>query len=97
MFSAIVYQLNSTGMCSKALRQAVLDYLQGNQARCYCDFVCQPVDHHDIDTEPIIQEDEIISSITDPQFQTELRWQKYVRCLKQGAWGDNIANLTCSV
>ena len=52
------------------------------------------VDHHDdynADTDPITQEDEFISSITDPQLQTELRWQKYVRCRKQGAWGDNIA------
>ena len=97
MFSSILHQLNSTGMCdfdSKALRRAVVEYLQANQARYYSDFVCQPVDQHDdynADTDPITQEDEIISSITDPQLQTELRWQKYVRCLKQGAWGDNIA------
>ena len=96
MFSAIVYQLNSSGVCdfdSKVLRQAVVDYLQANQVR-YCDFVCQPVDQHDdynADTEPITHEDGFISSITDPQLQTELRWQKYVRCLQQGAWGDNIA------
>ena len=96
MFSAIVYQLNSSGVCdfdSKVLRQAVVDYLQANQDR-YCDFVCQPVDQHDdyyADTDPITQEDEFISSITDLQLQTELRWQKYVRCLPQGAWGDNIA------
>ena len=97
MFSAIVYQLNSSGVCdfdSITLRQAVVDYLQANQARHYCDYVCQPVDQHDdynADTDPITQEDEFISSITDPQLQTELRWQKYVRCLQQGAWGDNIA------
>ena len=42
-------------------------------------------------TDPITQEDEFISYITDPQLQTELRWQKYVKYLKQGAWGDNIA------
>ena len=70
MFSAIVYQPNSSGVCdfdSKTLRQAVVDYLQANQAR-YCDFVCQPVDQHDdynTDTDPITQEDELISSITD--------------------------------
>ena len=96
MFSAILYQLNSTGVCdfdSNTLRKAVVDYLQANQAR-YCDFVCQPVHQHDdynADTDPITKEDEFINSITDPQLQTELRWQKYLRCLKQGAWGDNVA------
>ena len=61
MFSAIVYQLNSSGVCdfdSKALRQAVVDYLHANQARYYCDFVCQPVDQHDdynADTDPGIK------------------------------------------
>ena len=28
--------------------------------------------------------------MSDPQLQTEVRWQKYVRCLRQGAWGDHI-------
>ncbi len=41
--------------------------------------------------EPQTQEDEYIDSIEDPEFQTELRWQKYLRRLKRGAWGDNIA------
>ena len=60
--------------------------------------MCQPVaqnadssDDYNADTEPQIQEDKYIDSIADPELQTELRWQKYLRCLKQGAWGDNIA------
>ena len=58
-------------------------------------FWCQPVaqnadsnDDYNADTEPPTQEDECIDSIADPEL---LRWQKYLRCLKQGAWGDNIA------
>ena len=42
------------------------------------------------DTEQPTAEDEYIKSVSDPQLQTELRWQKYVRCLRQGAWGDRI-------
>ena len=42
------------------------------------------------DTEQPTAEDEYINSIGDPQLQAELRWQKYVRCLRQGGWGDNI-------
>ena len=93
MFSAIVYQLNSTGICEIRLRQTVADYLETNIAS-YCDFVCQPLAQnagYNADTEPPTQEDIYIASIADPQLQTELRWQKYLRCLKQGAWGDNIA------
>ena len=100
MFSAIVYQLNSSNICdfdSNALRQTVANYLEANKAS-YCDFVCQPVaqyadsnDDYNADTEPPTEEDEYIDSVADPQLQTELRWQKYLTCLKQGAWGDNIA------
>ena len=97
MFSAIAYQLNSSGICdfdSNALRQTVAHYLEANRAS-YCDFLCQPVaqnaDCNDADTEPPTQEDEFIDNIANPELQTELRWQKYLRCLKLGAWGDNIA------
>ena len=78
MFSAIVYQLNSIGICdvdSCVLRQNVADYLQANKAS-YCDFVCQPVERNDgynADTVTPTKEDEYIASIADPQLQTELR------------------------
>ena len=100
MFSAVAYQLNSTSICdfdSNTLRQTVADYLGANRAS-YCDFLFQPVaqnadssDYYNADTEPQTREDEYINSIADPELQTELRWQKYLTCLEQGAWGDNIA------
>ena len=31
-----------------------------------------------------------ISSIGDPNIQSQLRWQKYLQRLSEGAWGDNI-------
>ena len=60
MFSSILHQLNSSGVCEffgKTLRQAVV---RANQASYYCDFVCWPVDQHDdykADTDSITQED----------------------------------------
>ena len=42
------------------------------------------------DTKQPTDEDEYIYSIADPQLQTELRWQNYVRCLRRGAWGEHI-------
>ena len=96
MFNAIVYQLNSTGICdvdSQTLRQNVANYLRANKAS-YCDFVCQPVEQSDgynADTAAPTKEDIYIASISDPEIQTELRWQKYVQKLKEGAWGDHVA------
>ena len=95
MFRAIAYQLNSTGVCdidSNGLRQTIADFLEANKAQ-YWDFVCQPVAHNDrynADTEPPTEEDKYIESIADPQLQKQLRWKKYLRCLKNGAWGDHI-------
>ena len=94
MFSAISYQLQKNGVCnadSNKLRQKVADHLEANAA-LYCDFLCQPVSSEDVynaDTEQPTAEDEYINSVSHPQLQTELRWQKYVRCLRQGAWGDH--------
>ena len=95
MFSAIVYQLNSIGIHvdSQILRQNVVGYLQANKAS-YCDFVCQAVERNDgynADTVAPTKEDKYIASVADPQLQAELRWQKYLRQLEDGAWGDNIA------
>ena len=59
-----------------------------------CDFVCQPVQQTDgyiADTAAPTKEDTYIASIADPEMQTELRWQKYVQKLEEGAWGDHVA------
>ena len=56
--------------------------------------MCQPVETDDgyyADTVAPTKEDEYIASIADPQLQTELRWQKYLKQLEDGAWGENIA------
>ena len=59
----------------------------------YCDAVSQPIascDAYNADTEPPTVEDEYISSVSDPQLQLQLRWEKYLMCLRNGAWGDHI-------
>ena len=95
MFSAISYQLQNTGVCnvdSNELRQMLANYLEANTA-LYCDFPSQPVISHDdynADTEPPTAEDEYINIVANPQLQIQLRWQKYLRCLRKGAWGDHI-------
>ena len=101
MFSAVTYQLQSSGVCdieSHELRQMVVDHL-------YQDSVSQPVASNDIynaDTEPPTTDDAYINTITDivadPELQVQLRWEKYLNRLRNGAWGDHttlqgIANM----
>ena len=53
----------------------------------------QPIascDAYNADTEPLTGEDEYLSSVSDPQLQLQLRWKKYLKCLRNGAWGDHI-------
>ena len=62
-------------------------------APLYCHYLSQPVssdDSYNADTDQPTAEDEYINSVPNPQLQTELRWRKYLRCLRQGAWGDHI-------
>ena len=47
-------------------------------------------DDYNADTEPPTEEDKYIDSIADPQLQKQLRWKKYLRCWRNGAWGDHI-------
>ena len=45
---------------------------------------------YNADTEPPTDEDEYINSVSHPELQTQLRWDKYLRRLRQAAWGDHI-------
>ncbi len=54
----------------------------------------QPVASNDAfnaDNEPLDDEDAYIESVADPIVQQQLRWQKYLTRLSEGAWGDHIA------
>ena len=95
MFSAISHQLQTSDVCnvdSSELRQMVASHMEANAA-LYRGFVCQPVatnSKYNADTEPPTDEDEYINSVSDPELQTQLRWAKYLRLLRQNAWGDHI-------
>ena len=95
LFSSVAYQLQRVGhnINKSSLRQMVADYLS-EHADFYSAFVHQPVNSSDdmnADNEPIDDEDVYIESLYDPVVQHELRWQKYLRRMRKGAWGDNIA------
>ncbi len=95
MFSSIAYQLTNVGhdVNASTLRQMCVEYLAEN-SDVYSQFVHQPVASNgafNADNEPLDDEDTYIQSVTDPIVQQQLRWQKYLRRLTEGAWGDHIA------
>ena len=102
MFSAILRQVSGehSHYTTETLRQAVVDHLRENPYRdaertCqYRDFLSDVVrtdDAYNVDTEAPDVEDLIINSIADPHEQAERKWQKYLRRLQAGAYGDEIA------
>ena len=48
-------------------------------------------DASNADTEPPDEYDAYIASVKDPEEQAQLRWERYLCRLKNGAWGDYIA------
>jgi hypothetical protein len=96
LFSAIACQLESIGIDNinkDALRHQVVSYLAENSTR-FRDYVSQPVlstNPCNADTEPPTIEDDYIATVSDPDLQTELRWQRYLKRLLNGAWGDHVA------
>lgn len=69
------------------------NYLELNTASFH-DFMSQRVasnvdNIYNADTEPPDEEDEYRNNVTDRELQVQLRWEKYLRCLQQGAWGDH--------
>lgn len=94
LFHAIAYQLHSVGhdMNASTFRQIVTSYLSEHKDE-YNPFVHQPVRSNDgcsADNESIDAEDEYSESLSDPVVQRELRWQKYVRRMREGAWGTTL-------
>ena len=68
MFSAVSYQLQTTGVCNIE-RQKVADHLEAN-APLHCGFLSQSVssdDAYNTDTDQPTAEDEYINSVPDPQ------------------------------
>ena len=60
----------------------------------YHDFIAQPVESdnaYTADTEAPSDEDAFIDKVHDPEQQVQLRWERYVHRLRNGAWGDHVA------
>ena len=90
LFNAIAYQLQSVS--AREMRETVAKHLESNSV-FYSNFLAQPVasnNAYNADTEAPNDEDANIDTIANPQQQMLLRWQKYIRRFRNGAWGDHI-------
>ena len=95
LFSSVAYHLQNVGhnVDASTLRQMVVTYLS-DQSEFYSQYIPEAVasnNAYNADNEAPNAEDGLIQSVVDPVEQTQLLWQKYLRRLRQGAWGDNIA------
>ena len=95
LFSTITYQLQSIGIYNGSkdeLRKIVADHLDENST-FYRNYTSQPLASHDpynADTEAPTAEDAYIATIVDPELRAQLCWEKYLRRLRDGAWGDHV-------
>ena len=79
MFSAISHKLQRYANVDS--RELIASHMEANAA-LYRGFVCQPVatdSKYNADTDPPTDEDEYINSVSDPELQTQLRWE--TRCM----------------
>ena len=95
LFSAVLYQLESCGLFSSTvehLRQLVASYLEDHND-FYMNFMHDPElseDPYNADNEHPNAEDVYITSMPDPTIRSHLRWEKYLRRLRNDAWGDQL-------
>ena len=102
LFYAISVQLENVGIQqteSRDLRSAVARYMEQNPMITnelhYRNFISSAVGDDDsnfmnVDTEAPTEEDNLISTIEDKDTRAELLWTRYLKRLKQGAWGDHL-------
>ena len=89
LFSAVAYQLESVS--ASEMREIVANHLESNSV-FYRDFQAQPVQSgnaYNADTEAPSDQDANIDSIHDIEQQMQLRWERYIHRLRNGAWGDH--------
>ena len=75
------------------MRENVANYLDNNSV-FYHDFLAQPVESnnaYNADTDAPGDEDAFIDTVSDPEQQVQLRWERYIQRFRNGAWGNHVA------
>ena len=84
-------------MSAQELRSEVVEYLRENptvNTAHFPDFISEPFFSNNLynpDTEAPADSDYAISAVDNPLTRTQLRWQRYLDRLADGAWGDHVA------
>ena len=90
LFNAIAYQLQFTN--ASEMRESVATYLESN-AVFYCDFLAKHIrcsNAYNADTEAPNDDDAFINTVRNSEQQLQLRFEKYIHRLRNGAWGDHM-------
>ena len=98
MFLSVLHGLEILGIqpsvSVRTLRHQLSTFLENNpyspDNTHLKESLCAPVLDSCDTAEPTV-EDYVIESVSDPDVRADLRWQKYLRDLQEGAWGENIA------
>ena len=92
LFHAVLYQLDAfSGTVDDDLRQMVASYLDSHRD-FYVSFVPEPVEPIDplnADNEPLDADLEI-SIVSDSVLRAQKVWERFIRRLKAGAWGNHV-------
>ena len=91
LFNAVAYQLESVG--ASEMREIAANHFENNSV-FYRDFLAQPVhsgNAYNVDTEAPSDQDAMIDSVHDIELQMQLRWERYIKRFRNGAWGDHLA------
>ena len=92
MFAAVLRQMEFNGYQAQSIQQfrdSIAVFMEENSDR-YRSFVSINFSNEMNDTEPATKEDFILEQIQDLEVRTEMLWQRFLRRLKQNAWGDHI-------
>ena len=92
LFYAVLYQLDAFSGTVDDLRQIVASYLDSHRD-FYVNFVPEPVESDDplnADNEPLDAEDLEIARVSDSVLRAQKVWEKFIRRLKAGAWGNHV-------
>ena len=92
LFHSVLYQLDAFSGTVDDLRQMVASFLDSHRD-FYVSFVPEPVEPIDplnADNEPLDAEDLEIARVSDSVLRAQKVWERFIRRLKAGAWGNHV-------
>ena len=92
LYNAVLYQIKPVTLSVAELREMVADYIDSH-SDTYMSFISSSVgsnNAYNADCEAPNDEDDYIASISDSHTRSLLNFNKYLRRVRTGAWGDHV-------